>query len=86
MKKPAAKPMKKPCPICNRKRCQCRKLGLMHKHGPPWRNFASEASQEMDSQKAAIRKAIDEHITEGGLVTAPDTLVDRIFAVLGGEE
>ena len=46
---------------------------------------AAEAAREHRSQLQAIKDAIGEHISDGGLVTAPDTLANRIHEALFGE-
>ena len=47
---------------------------------------AAEVARERRSQLQAIKDAIAEHISDGGLVTAPDTLADRVYEALFGDK
>lgn len=47
---------------------------------PCQERIARRSPQEM--RRAAIISAVDEHIRDGGLVTSPDRLADRIVAKL----
>ena len=64
-------------------RHQARRTGL---DGAPRPTPAQDAMRERQAAKDRIRSVLTAHIRSGGLITAPETLLDAIWEAVSGED